>query len=60
MFSSGLNFGGITRQPVLLATFALAIPCWIIAFAGMCATEAHHKGGGSAAGTVWFGIWVQL
>lgn len=60
MFNGGLDFGGIARQPVLLGTFALAIPAWIIAFAGQCAAEAHYKGSGSAVGTVWFGIWVQL
>lgn len=60
MLNGGLDFGGIARQPVLLATFALAIPAWVIAFAGQCAAEAHFKGHGTAVGTVWFGIWVQL
>lgn len=60
MFNGGFNTGGVTRNPVLLGTFALAVPCWIIAFAGMCAAEAGPHDGKTAVGTPWFGIWVQL
>lgn len=42
MFENGLDVGHIIRHPVFLATFIVAIPAWIIAFAGQCAAEAQY------------------
>jgi SHO1 osmosensor len=44
MFNNGLDIGGVFRHPVFLATFIIAFPAWIIAFAGQCAVEAVKSG----------------
>lgn len=62
----------VIRQPVLLATFAIAIPAWIIAFIAQAISEARFNYGMSqpneltTAGSnlpvcrfLWFSIWVQ-
>ncbi|KAL0242203.1 high osmolarity signaling protein SHO1 [Cryptococcus tetragattii IND107] len=61
----GHNFdvGYVMRHPVFLVTFIIAIPSWIIAFAGQCAAEAKYSssnGRTPVAGTLWFNIWLQL
>lgn len=40
--SSGLDTSYITRHPVFLVTFLVAVPAWIIAFAAQCAAEARY------------------
>lgn len=40
MFENGFEPGIVFRHPVFLVTFIVAIPAWIIAFAGQCAAEA--------------------
>ena len=35
----------VIRQPVLLATFALAVPAWIIAFIAQAISEARYNYG---------------
>jgi hypothetical protein len=42
MFENGFDVGYVIRHPVFLATFIIAIPAWIVAFAGQCATEAQY------------------
>lgn len=57
------DVGYVMRHPVFLVTFIIAIPSWIIAFAGQCAAEAKYSssnGRTPAAGTLWFNIWLQL
>lgn len=34
--------GYVMRHPVFLVTFIIAVPSWIIAFAGQCAAEAKY------------------
>lgn len=36
------DVGYAMRHPVFLVTFIIAIPSWIIAFAGQCAAEAKY------------------
>jgi SHO1 osmosensor len=43
MFENGFDVGYVIRHPVFLATFIVAIPAWIVAFAGQCATEAKYS-----------------
>ncbi|TYJ52388.1 hypothetical protein B9479_007006 [Cryptococcus floricola] len=60
---AGMDPGYILRHPVFLVTFIVAIPAWIIAFAGQCAMEAKFTSGSGhtpVAGTQWFNIWLQL
>ncbi|KIR25882.1 high osmolarity signaling protein SHO1 [Cryptococcus deuterogattii LA55] len=57
------DVGYAMRHPVFLVTFIIAIPSWIIAFAGQCAAEAKYSssnGRTPVAGTLWFNIWLQL
>jgi len=42
MFENGFDAGYIIRHPLFLATFIIAVPAWIVAFAGQCATEAQY------------------
>ncbi|RSH84490.1 Transmembrane osmosensor [Apiotrichum porosum] len=56
MFDNGLDIGVIFRNPVFMATFGIAAPAWLIAFAALCASQAQYGAGGS----LWFAIWVQL
>ncbi|WVQ77788.1 hypothetical protein IAR50_007478 [Cryptococcus sp. DSM 104548] len=60
---AGMDPGYVFRHPLFLVTFILAIPAWIIAFAGQCAMEAKFTSGSGhtpVAGTQWFNIWLQL
>ncbi|EIW69197.1 hypothetical protein TREMEDRAFT_69025 [Tremella mesenterica DSM 1558] len=53
----------LIRHPLFLATYIVAIPAWIVAFAGQCATEAKYSLRGTnqpVCGVLWFAIWVQL
>ncbi|OXB33523.1 SHO1 osmosensor [Cryptococcus neoformans] len=55
--------GYVMRHPVFLVTFIIAVPSWIIAFAGQCAAEAKYSssnGRAPVAGSLWFNIWLQL
>ncbi|WWD16817.1 high osmolarity signaling protein SHO1 [Kwoniella shandongensis] len=59
----GFDTGYVFRHPVFLVTFIIAIPAWVIAFAGQCAAEAKLTSGNGhtpVAGTLWFTIWVEL
>ncbi|WVR04098.1 high osmolarity signaling protein SHO1 [Kwoniella sp. DSM 27419] len=63
MFNNGFDPGYIFRHPVFLVTFIVAIPAWIIAFAGQCAAEARYSSGDGrtpVVNTLWFNIWLQL
>jgi len=62
MFENGFEPGIVFRHPVFLATYIVAIPAWLIAFAGQCAAEAKYgtTNGTPVSGTLWFAIWVQL
>jgi K+ transporter len=42
MFENGFDVGHVIRHPVFLVTFIIAIPAWIVAFAGQCAAEAQY------------------
>jgi len=42
MFENGFDAGYVIRHPLFLATFIIAVPAWIVAFAGQCATEAQY------------------
>jgi hypothetical protein len=42
MFENGFDAGYVIRHPVFLVTFIVAIPAWIVAFAGQCAAEAQY------------------
>ena len=42
MFENGFDAGYVIRHPVFLVTFIIAIPAWIVAFAGQCAAEAQY------------------
>ena len=37
------DFGLVIRHPLFLATYIVAIPAWIVAFAGQCAAEAKYS-----------------
>jgi hypothetical protein len=63
----------IIRQPVLLATFAIAIPAWIIAFIAQAIAEARYGYSESCPDQadpdnsnlpvcrfLWFSIWVEM
>jgi SHO1 osmosensor len=53
----------VFRHPVLLVTYIIAIPAWVLAFAGQCAAEARYSsadGRTPVVGTLWFSIWIQL
>ncbi|WVO18058.1 hypothetical protein L204_105756 [Cryptococcus depauperatus] len=59
----GYDVGYVFRHPIFLVTFIIAIPSWIIAFAGQCAAEAKYSSSNShapVAGTLWFTIWLEL
>ncbi|OCF34531.1 SHO1 osmosensor [Kwoniella heveanensis CBS 569] len=63
MFDNGFDPGYVFRHPVFLVTFIIAVPAWIIAFAGQCAAEAKYAsadGRTPVVNTLWFGIWIQL
>jgi hypothetical protein len=36
------DINNIIRQPVLLATFAIAVPAWLIAFIAQAISEARY------------------
>lgn len=38
----------VLRHPVLLATFAIAVPAWFIAFIAQCVAEARYNYGMSS------------
>jgi hypothetical protein len=42
MFENGFDVSYVIRHPVFLVTFIIAIPAWIVAFAGQCAAEAQY------------------
>ncbi|WWC87568.1 high osmolarity signaling protein SHO1 [Kwoniella dendrophila CBS 6074] len=63
MFDHGFDPGSVFRHPVFLVTFIIAIPSWIIAFAGQAAAEAKYSsadGRTPVVNTLWFNIWLQL
>ncbi|KAK4690050.1 SHO1 osmosensor, partial [Tremellales sp. Uapishka_1] len=63
MFENGFESGFIIHHPVFLVTYIVAIPAWIVAFAGQCAAEAKlvsSDGRTPVCGTLWFSIWIQF
>ncbi|ORY27677.1 hypothetical protein BCR39DRAFT_224863 [Naematelia encephala] len=60
---NNFDLGHVVRHPLFLVTFIIAVPAWIIAFAGQCAAEAkfgRNTDGTPAVRYLWYSIWIQL